>query len=537
MAPEQLVKEFFSRLTEARVCMEQGLADGTAEIIKGVLGDIESEDFPDEAKEEIRSCAESLLNGTDTQSEKGTVSLDQFNAADPAQLYNYGLALIDGQFWEEAIQELRLAADLGFEPLKCRELCGDCALKLEKWQDAFRFYQSVYADENLGLEQKKSILAKIAKCSQEQKKEHAGFTASAKSGADPAATSQSQNPSVVSLDSCMADSAIGQTVTSWVDPTGNSLAGCIRSYKVTDLLHVGSSSLVVELRDQDSGRKFAGHALTGWLKDALPVEALAAWTKSQMLLGSRHLVRIFDLANFQNHFFVVREHLPLSLNDLLSQSSAMPVAVAVKIAYHLLEALGDLHLHMAANGEIRNIFHLDLRPSRILLEKDKPSLKIYNGGLWKVVEKVSPEIASLRELPLPHLSYRAPEQFRVYLARKRPPIFTDIYLFGTLFYEMLTGQPAFKGSSFEEYEIQHCEQYPNPPRVWRSEIPETLNELVMNCLACDPVRRFRSTTQISLALEKSFTTALGRSTDAAYRKYLAQLGLSVQTTGDGAAGA
>ena len=87
----------------------------------------------------------------------------------------------------------------------------------------------------------------------------------------------------------------------------------------------------------------------------------------------------------------------------------MPVPLAVKIAYQVLEALGDLHLHMGADGEIRNIFHLDLRPSRILLGKEKPRLKIYNGGLLKEMERVSPDRSALRELPLPHLSYRAPE--------------------------------------------------------------------------------------------------------------------------------
>ena len=115
----------------------------------------------------------------------------------------------------------------------------------------------------------------------------------------------------------MADSAIGQTVTSWTDPTGASLGGSVHSYKVTDLLHVGSSSLIVELQDQNDGRKFAGQALAGRLKDALPVETLAAWTKKQMLINSRHLVRIYDLANFEGYFFVVREYLPLSLNELL----------------------------------------------------------------------------------------------------------------------------------------------------------------------------------------------------------------------------
>ncbi len=203
----------------------------------------------------------------------------------------------------------------------------------------------------------------------------------------------------------------------------------------------------------------------------------------------------------------------------------MPVTLAVRLAYQVLEALGDLHLHMTEQGVVRNQFHLDLRPSRVLLRRDKPYVKVYNGGLWAEIDKTGQPGTNLKDLPLPCLAYRAPEQFRTYLARKRPPAFTDIYLFGALFYEMLTGAPAFKASSFGEYEIQHCEQYPSPPKVWRPEIPEVLNELIMKCLATDPIRRFRSSTQISLILEKSFPAEVARPRDDSYQRYLRKLNI------------
>src|SRR5208337_278965 len=296
-------------------------------------------------------------------------------------------------------------------------------------------------------------------------------------------------------------------------------------YRVTGLLHIGSSSLVVEMEDQSNGKKYAGQTMSGKPANALPPEKLALWAQRQILVHSRHLVRIYDLANINGYFFIVREHLPLSLNDLLTADVNMPISLAVRLAYQVLEALGDLHLHMATDGRIQSLFHLDLRPSRVLLQSDRPYLKLYNGGLWKEIEKASPARMNLKEAPLAHLAYMAPEQFRTYLARKRPPVFTDIYLFGALFYEMLAGTPAFKASSFGEYEIQHCEQYPAPPKVWRPEIPEILNELIMNCLACDPTKRFRSTTQISLILEKSFPGEVTRPKNDSYQKYLEKLKL------------
>jgi eukaryotic-like serine/threonine-protein kinase len=532
MAPGELVQKFLGRLSEARLCMEHGLADGTADVIKGILAEIQKDDFPHLAREEIRSRAETILIGLNEHSGMERIPGEEgFQTTDPAQFYNYGVALMDGQFWEEAIQELSMAAGLGFERLKSWEHCGDCAFNLGRWEDAFRFYEYVYSDESIADELKKAVLIKITKCSQAQKKEHASTTAISKENTktepeDRQAKSEFVNPSVLSLSSYSVDPAIGQTITSWTDRTGKTLAGCVRSYRVIDLLHIGSSSLVVELEEQSSGEKYAGQSLSGKFRNALSAEKLALWARGHMSINSRHLIRINDLANLNGHLFIVREHLPLSLSDLLASGVNMPISLAVRLGYQVLEALGDLHLHLSEGGSIQNTFHLDLRPSRILLRRDKPYLKIFNGGLWQEIGNASPGRTNLRELPLPYLAYRAPEQFRTYLARKRPPVFTDIYLFGALFYEMLTGTPAFKASSFGEYEIQHCEQYPSPPRVWRPEIPENLNELILNCLAWDPLKRFRSTTQISLALAKSFPADIARPKDDLYEKYLEKLKLT-----------
>ena len=111
MAPGELVQKFLSRLSEARLCMEQGLADGTADVIKEILAEIQRDDFPQSVREEIRSRAETILFGISEHSGTERIQHEEgFQATNPAQFYNYGLALMDGQFWEEAIQELSMAA-------------------------------------------------------------------------------------------------------------------------------------------------------------------------------------------------------------------------------------------------------------------------------------------------------------------------------------------------------------------------------------------------------------------------------------------
>lgn len=444
--------------------------------------------------------------------------------------FEYGLALMDGQFWEEAIGEFISSANLGYEPLKSWEHCGDCASKLQRWEDAIGFYNRVYSDDSIAEELRHQILFKITKCSQTRKTAEIKSVIQARNGGSEAARNQAKGPehitsSIFSLDRYSVNSVLGQTIVSFASPSTGWLDGQEHSYHITNLLYVGSSSLIVELEGDDTGKTFVGQTLTGRLGEILSPAGLAEWVSEQAISNSRHLVKVYDLAHFDGHFFLVREHFPLSLCDVLSAGEIMPISLAVKFGYQVVEALGDLHLHMGKDGNVASSFHLDLRPSRVLVRTDYPTVRIYNGGLWREIQRVNPEETAPSALPLHFLSYRAPEQFRPYLSRKRPPVFTDIYLFGVVFYEMLTGVQAFKASSYEEYEIQHCEQYPSPPKVWRPEIPDILNDLIMQCLQTDPMKRFRSTTQISLILEKSFSEALDRPKDDSYQRILQKLNL------------
>lgn len=451
-------------------------------------------------------------------------------ADDISRNYEYGLALLDGQFWDEAIGEFTTSANQGYEPLKCWEHCGDCASNLQRWEQAIGFYNRIYSDESISDELRRHILLKITKCSQTQKAAEIKSIIQARNGGADAVQKPARGPelvtsSIFSLDRYSVNSVLGQTILSCASPSTGWLAGQEHTYRISNLLYVGSSSLIVELEHEDTGKTFVGQCLTGHLGEILSPAKLVEWASEHVVSNSRHLVKVFDLAQSDGHYFTVREHFPLSLCDILSTREIMPIPLAVKFGHQVLEALGDLHLHMGKDGNVANSFHLDLRPSRVLVRTDYPEVKVYNGGLWREIQRADPAETAPRKLPLHFLSYRAPEQFRPYLSRKRPPVFTDIYLFGVLFYEILTGVLAFKASSYEEYEIQHCEQYPSPPKVWRPEIPDILNDLIMQCLQTDPMKRFRSTTQISLILEKSFSEALARPKDDSYQRFLQKLKL------------
>lgn len=459
------------------------------------------------------------------------------SSVDPAHHFEYGKALMDGLFWEEALHEFEQAAINGFRSVDAWEFCGDCAAQLGKRAEAVGFYQKVYSETGISDAVRKRILTKITQCSETQKRKEVETIQQARNGLaqqapvlvaarKPAAGQEDAlpSPSIASFDRSSAHLLIGRQLSSWKDRSGRSLIDTPRVYNVTNLLRIGSSSVIVELEVEGTGEKMAGQILSGSFNSSIGAKQLADWTHGHLMTGSPHLVDVFDLAECDGCLFIVREFLPLSLGELMTSGEIMPVGLAVFIAHQILEGIGDLHLHMCRDEQVRKRFHLDLRPSQILIQPDRLLVKICNGGLWSLVEDQHKNEPLMRKVPLPFLAYRAPEQFRPYLARKRPPIFTDIYLFGAIFYEMLTGIAAFQASSFDESEIQHCEQYPTPPKVWRPEIPQEISELIMNCLQTDPMKRWRSATQISLALEKSFGAWVKPSRDAPFLRFLKKRG-------------
>jgi len=77
---------------------------------------------------------------------------------------------MDGQFFEEAIEEFKKAAIAGDHAPACWELCGDCAHRLDRWEEAIRYYEIVYTYPNSPEELKYRVLRKLTRCSQNFRK-------------------------------------------------------------------------------------------------------------------------------------------------------------------------------------------------------------------------------------------------------------------------------------------------------------------------------------------------------------------------------
>jgi serine/threonine-protein kinase len=171
---------------------------------------------------------------------------------------------------------------------------------------------------------------------------------------------------------------------------------------------------------------------------------------------------------------------------------AIPLDEALPIARQIVDALEAAHE--------KGIVHRDLKPGNIRVKPDG-SVKVLDFGLAKLVSEASPltsdsptEAAPTRMgVILGTAAYMAPEQARGKVVDKR----ADIWAFGVVLYEMLTGKRLFQGEDVAETLAAVLKDQPDlnaaPPQVRR---------LLRKCLEKDPRKRLRDISGIELLLEE-----------------------------------
>jgi serine/threonine protein kinase len=140
----------------------------------------------------------------------------------------------------------------------------------------------------------------------------------------------------------------------------------------------------------------------------------------------------------------------------------------------------------------------------VVVSDQVSNAKITDFGLVFQLNNMLDLTTSYEELSAFELAYMAPELFNRAPARMPDKMkqAADLYSFGLVFYQALTGKLPFEGPSPEDFKKQHNEQYPVPPRVFISSIPAKLDKAILKCLHKDPKKRWRTPTELDLALEK-----------------------------------
>jgi serine/threonine-protein kinase len=187
-----------------------------------------------------------------------------------------------------------------------------------------------------------------------------------------------------------------------------------------------------------------------------------------------------------------------SLRERLARHGEMPVPDAVRILREVATALAYAH------GE--GIVHRDIKPENILLSGDVASVTDF--GVAKALSDSAQGQSTLTSLgvALGTPAYMSPEQ-----ATANPMVDqrADIYAWGVLAYEMLTGAAPFAGRSLQAQLAAHIVEVPESLSRRRSVVPVALSELVMQCLAKSPADRPQRALDLVHAIDALVTPTAG----------------------------
>ncbi|MEJ2717207.1 MAG: protein kinase, partial [Deltaproteobacteria bacterium] len=220
----------------------------------------------------------------------------------------------------------------------------------------------------------------------------------------------------------------------------------------------------------------------------------------QSNMDDPNILRIIGTATLEGSPVILYEHLPVDAETILMQKpDGLPLDLIIRMLPQILNGLGYAHMHRGKDGAIRRLPHMSLKPSKLLLDDEMTVVKIDECGVCKALMDGRDYDPDPWDTLGTDPAARAPETF-VLDSKFVNLALMDIYGLGALLYRLVTGQPPFSCASIDEYRFAHLRKYPVPPRVHRYDIPLWLDEMILKCLEKEPTARWRSATQMELAL-------------------------------------
>src|SRR5262245_43215799 len=266
-----------------------------------------------------------------------------------------------------------------------------------------------------------------------------------------------------------------------------SLSTLVGAYRIEERIGAGGMGVVYRATDTKLGRSVALKVIRAEL---LHEEGLARFQREARVLASLNHPRIAAIHGIEESGgtqFLVLEYVPgPTLADRL-RSGRLPMREAMLVGSQIAEGVEAAHI----NG----IIHRDLKPANIKLS-ESGQVKVLDFGLAKSIERVRPvstdSTVTVTESVTAGISiagtaaYMSPEQ----ACAKALDARTDIWSFGCLLFEMLSGKKTFQGGTLTEILAAVVEREPDWSAL-PAETPKSVRALLKRCLRKDSAQRLR----------------------------------------------
>ncbi len=276
-------------------------------------------------------------------------------------------------------------------------------------------------------------------------------------------------------------------------------------YEIVSALGAGGMGEVYRASDPRLGRDVAIKVLpSGLSSDPERLQRFSVEARAASALNHPNILSIFDIGSVGGSPYLVTELLEGgSLKEVLLEQHKLSTRKVIDFAVQIANGLSAAHQ--------RGIVHRDLKPDNLFVCKGG-RVKILDFGLAKLTEAASRSgsghTATLTNpgtsagTVLGTVGYMSPEQVRGLPTDAR----SDIFSFGAILYEMLSGERAFTGDSAADISSAILKEEPPELRRFNASITPALEMIVLHCLEKDAADRFQSAKDLSFALH-SISTA------------------------------
>jgi serine/threonine protein kinase/Tol biopolymer transport system component len=304
---------------------------------------------------------------------------------------------------------------------------------------------------------------------------------------------------------------VAQLVRDHAEPNVDLAGRRLGVYQIEARIGAGGMGEVYRARDTRLGREVAikvlPRAFTRSVSGVGGNDRRARFEREARLLASLnhpHIAQVYGFEDFEEHAALVLELVPGDTLDTIihARRHGLPQAQALALARQICDALEAAH--------DKGIVHRDLKPANIIVTPDGV-VKVLDFGLAKASAGASAgagEFADTADRPasgadgthqgviLGTATYMSPEQARGQPVDKR----TDIWAFGCVLYEMLTGRQPFAGDSLTDTLARVIEHEPDWSAL-PATTPDVVRRLLERCLRKDVRRRLRDIADARLEIE------------------------------------
>ncbi len=204
-------------------------------------------------------------------------------------------------------------------------------------------------------------------------------------------------------------------------------------------------------------------------------------------LSSNYIVNIYDVGQEKDINYIVMEYIKgKTLKQVILQNGSMNNSQVIDYGIQIAKALECAHKN--------NIIHRDIKPHNILVTEDG-TVKVTDFGIAKASSSVTITNTST---VMGSAHYFSPEQAKASFVDFR----TDIYSFGIVLYEMVTGRVPYDAESPVSVALKHIQEPVVPPKDINGNVPENLNKLILKAIEKEPIKRYQTANEMLLDLQR-----------------------------------